>query len=101
MSASKRRAEAGRHIPKFNPNRPMIAGAFRTARVSVNARLLWAPRHDGTQENVVKTQTAVVPPTVLLAVPERIHRFFGMEREWRRPTLRAEAVIPGATLRLQ
>jgi len=80
----------------------MIAGAFRSSRLTIDAGVLQALSQSGTQQNVVETQAAIAFPTLPHVIPKRVHRFFGIERaNGVGPTLRKKALIRGAALRPQ
>jgi hypothetical protein len=80
----------------------MIACAFHTARAPVDARVFYALRQPGIQQNMVETKAAIPFPTVPHVVPECVHRFSGMQRpDGISPALREKMLIGGAALGLQ
>ena len=79
-SVSRGSATAVCRIPKFHPYGRMIACAFHSAGVAVDASLLHALSQRGTQQKVIETQAAIAFPTVPLVIPERVHRLLGMKR---------------------
>ena len=84
---------------KLRPYGCVIAGVLSSSYVTIDACALQTLRQNGTQQNVVETETAIPFPTVPHVIPKRVHRLFEMERaNGAGPTLRKKALIRGAAL---
>jgi hypothetical protein len=80
----------------------VIAGVLSSSYVTIDACALQTLRQNGTQQNVVETETAIPFPTVPHVTPERVHRLFEMERaNGVGPALREKALIRSAAFGLQ
>ena len=80
----------------------MIAGLLSSSHVTIDAGTLQTLFQIGAEQNVIDAEPAIALPALPHVVPERVHRFFGMERaNGVGPALREKVLIRGAALWLQ
>ena len=89
-------------IAKRDPYGRMVAGVLSSSYVTIDASVLQTLHQNGTEQKVVNAETPAAFPALPHVIPERVHRFFGMERaDGVGPALREKAQIRGAALGLQ